>query len=121
MSWFLALQGSPSKGGQSLNYELHESADIDQITQEMADSVTTDRAVAVPAVVGRARPATLYVRPAAWGAWMFYEMSEDERQQLMAARVNAVNQANKQRQGKPQQQGPRVVTLPGTDPNTPNK
>ena len=76
MAWFLALQGPPNKVGQSLMYELHESADRQEIAQEMMTAATIDRVVAIPAVFQKGRNVTLYVRPAAWGAWAFYEMSE---------------------------------------------
>jgi len=93
MAWFLALNASPTKGGQSPTYELQETADIERITQEMASFAATDQAVAVPAVFNNGRQqVTLYVRPAAWGAWAIYELSEEERRELMAANplVNAL-------------------------------
>lgn len=116
MPWFLALQGAPNKaGGQSLIYELDESADRTKLAEEMASSATLDRVVAVPAVFQSQtarRPVTLYVRPAAWGVWAFYEMTEEERRQAMAANplVNALAQAARQQQ---QQQGKNG---PGTPP-----
>ena len=62
--WFLMLQGSPNKGGQSPTYELQRTADIDQISQEMASSAAIDLAVAIPAVFKNGRQkVTLYVRP----------------------------------------------------------
>jgi hypothetical protein len=80
MAWFLALQGPPNENGQSLVYELHESADVEQIAQEMSTSATIDRAVPVPAVFHNCPdPVRLYVRPAAWGVWAFYEVSEEEQ------------------------------------------
>lgn len=120
MAWFLALNASPIKGGQSPTYELQESADIERITEEMASFAAADRAVAVPAVFNNGRQqVTLYVRPAAWGAWAIYELSEEERRELMAASplVNALAQARaaKQQQpqqqtfGSPQQTGPSVI------------
>ncbi|TDH49637.1 hypothetical protein E2F47_20055 [Mycobacterium eburneum] len=119
MAWFLALQGPPSKVGQGLTYELHDSADVAQITEEMLSSASSDRPVAIPAVLGnRPRPVTVYVRPAVWGAWSFYEMTEEERREMLAANplINAVAQAAKQKQAKAQQ-GPSVVTLPRLDSN----
>jgi hypothetical protein len=102
MAWFLALQGPPSKVGQSLVYELHESADHQQIAQDMSAAATIDRVVAIPAVVANRRHqvTTIYVRPAAWGVWAFYEMSEAERREMMAANplINAIAQAAKQQQ-----------------------
>lgn len=104
MAWFLALQGPPTKGGQSLIYELHDSADHQQIAQDMSAAANIDRVVAIPAVFQnkRDRVTTLYVRPAAWGAWAFYEMSEAERREMMAANplINAIAQAAKQQQAK---------------------
>jgi hypothetical protein len=121
MAWFLALQGPPNKSGQSPTYELHESADIEQIAREMSDSAAADRAVAVPAVFhNRRQKVTLYVRPAAWGAWAFYEMTEEERREMMAANpvVNALAQAQAQKQQQQprtqqQQQQPRPQQPPG--------
>lgn len=138
MPWFLTLQGSPSKTGQSLNYELQESADIEQLAEELASPTSLDRGVAVPAFFGNRRPVTVYVRPAAWGAWAFYELTEDERQKMMTANANAVTQAAQQQRARQQaqaqqvqaqqqrarqkpQQGPSVVTLPGFDPNKPQQ
>jgi hypothetical protein len=127
MAWFLALNATPTKGGPSPTYELQESADIERITEEMATYAAADRAVAVPAVFNNGRQqVTLYVRPAAWGAWAIYELSEEERRELMAASplVNAIAQARaaKQQQGtqqqqqqmfappaQPQQSGPSVI------------
>ncbi|GFG70018.1 hypothetical protein [Mycolicibacter senuensis] len=107
MAWFLALNASPTKGGQSPTYELQETADIERITQEMASFAATDQAVAVPAVFNNGRQqVTLYVRPAAWGAWAIYELSEDERRELMAANplVNALAQARAAKAQQPMQQ-----------------
>ncbi len=46
-----------------------------------------DRAVPVPAMLakskGRRQKVTLYVRPAAWGMWTFYELSEEDQRQLV--------------------------------------
>ncbi len=111
MAWFLALQGPPSRVGQSLTYELQDSANIHQIAQEMSSSATIDRAVAIPAYFANRREVTLYVRPAAWGVWAFYELTEKERRELAAASVNAIAQAAKQQQSKnnPQPQGPSVI------------
>jgi hypothetical protein len=107
MAWFLALQGTPTKMGQSLVYELHESADHEKIAQEMVSNATLDRVVAIPAVFQNRRNqiTTLYVRPAAWGVWAFYEMTEEERRQMLAANplVNALAQAAKQQQNRPAQ------------------
>lgn len=120
MAWFLALQGPPNRMGQSLTYELHESANIHQIEQEMTSSATIDRAVAIPALFGNRRQVTLYVRPAAWGAWAFYELTEEERRELAAANINALAAAAKQQQSKKAQgpQGPPGPSvLPRLDSN----
>jgi hypothetical protein len=116
MAWFLALQAPPNRMGQSLTYELHESANVHQIEQEMTSSATIDRAVAIPAVFQNRRQVRLYVRPAAWGAWAFYELTEKERREMAAANpvVNALAQAAKQQQsskpkGPPGPPGPSVV------------
>jgi hypothetical protein len=103
MAWFLALQGPPNRIGQSLTYELHESANIHQIEQEMSSSATIDRAVPIPVVFQNRRQVTLYVRPAAWGVWAFYEMTEEERRAVAAA----IAQAAKQQKGL-SPQGPSV-------------
>ncbi len=110
MAWFLALNASPTKGGQSPTYELQESADIERITQEMASYAAADRAVAVPAVFNNGRQkVTLYVRPAAWGAWAIYELSDEERREMMAASplINALAQARAAKQQQPQSQQPQ--------------
>lgn len=111
MAWFLALNATPTKGGQSPTYELQESADIERITQELASFAANDRAVAVPAVFNNGRQqVTLYVRPAAWGAWAIYELSEEERREMMAASplINAIAQARaaQQQQQQPQSAPP---------------
>lgn len=96
MAWFLALQGPPSNLGQSLVYELQESAERDKLAEEMVSSATLNRAVAVPVVFGTGRQnVTLYVRPAAWAVWAFYELSEEERRQMLSGNplVNALAQA----------------------------
>lgn len=124
MAWFLALNASPTKGGTSPTYELQDSADLERITQELAESAAADRAVAVPAVFNNGRQkVTLYVRPAAWGAWAIYELTEEERREMMAASplINAIAQARAAQQqqqpqnsmfaapAKPQQTGPSVI------------
>ncbi len=113
MAWFLALQGPPSKIGQSPTYELHESADIERITEEMANSVADDRVVAIPAVfANNRRQVTVYVRPASWGAWAFYQMTEEERRELIAS--NPLITALAQAQAGKQQGAPR---RPATGPS----
>lgn len=125
MAWFLALNATPTKGVQAPTYELHETADIERITEEMATFAASDRAVAVPAVFNNGRQqVTLYVRPAAWGAWAIYQLSEEERREMMANSplVNALAQARAaqkqpqqtppmfaQQQPPPSQAGPSVI------------
>ena len=107
MAWFLALNATPAKGVQAPTYELHETADIARITEELATFAAADRAVAVPAVFNSGRQqVTVYVRPAAWGAWAIYELSEEERREMMANNplVNALAQARAAKQ--PGQQTP---------------
>lgn len=113
MAWYLALQGPPNKIGQSLTYELHDSADLQALAQDMSAAATIDRVVAVPTVYSNGRKAvTVYIRPAAWGAWAFYEMSDEERRQMMANNpvINAIAQAAKQQQtNRPQMQNPGML------------
>lgn len=82
----------------------------------MASAATLDRVVSVPAVFGGQRQeVTLYVRPAAWGVWAFYEMSDEERRQMMAAAnplMSALAQAAKQQTGRGQRQGPGPSQTP---------
>ncbi|SEH62520.1 hypothetical protein SAMN04489835_2169 [Mycolicibacterium rutilum] len=87
MAQFLALQGSAHQTHQSAAYELQEAVDIEKLAQELSSAVTLDRVVPVPAVLpqarGRRQKVTLYVRPAAWGLWTFYELSEEDQRQLV--------------------------------------
>jgi hypothetical protein len=102
MAWFLALQGVAQMSHQSSVYELQDSVDVDKIAQEMVSSATLDRVVPVPIVVPqstrRQQKVTLYVRPAAWGLWTFYQLSEEDRRQLAQENplLNALNQAAQQ-------------------------
>jgi hypothetical protein len=103
MTWFLALQGTPHMTNQPSVYELQDSADVDKIAQELVSSATLDRAVPIPAVLqqnaGGKQSVTLYVRPAAWGMWVFYQLSEEERRQSVAENplLNALSQVAQQR------------------------
>ena len=103
MTWFIALQGTAHMTNQPSVYELQDSVDIERISQELVSSATLDRAVAIPAVLqqstGGKQRVTLYVRPAAWGMWVFYQVSEAERQQGMAQNplLNALSQVAQQR------------------------
>lgn len=114
MAWFLALQGPFHTTSQSSVFELQDSADLDKIAQELTSSATLDRVVAIPAVLRqgarRHQEATLYVRPAAWGVWMFYELSEEDRRQLVKENplLNALSQAAQQRG----QKGPTAQSDP---------
>ncbi|KAA8962747.1 hypothetical protein [Mycobacterium sp.] len=119
MAWFLALQGSPNRMGQAPTYELHESANVAQIEQEMTSSATLDRAVAIPAVFHNRRQVTLYVRPAAWGAWLFFELTEQERREMAAANpvVSALAQAAKQQKSRKSQGPAGPSVLPRLDQN----
>lgn len=106
MAWFLALNASSTKGVQTPTYELADSADIERITQEMASFAAEDRTVAIPAVFNNGRQQVMvYVRPAAWGAWAIYELSAEERREMMANNplVTALAQARAAKQ--PQQAG----------------
>lgn len=110
MAWFLALQGVAHMSHQSSVYELQDSVDVDQIVQEMVSSATLDRVVPVPVVVPqntrRQQKVTLYVRPAAWGLWTFYQLSEEDRRQLAQENplLNALSQAAQQQAQAAQQQ-----------------
>jgi hypothetical protein len=103
MTWFLALQGTAHMTHQPSVYELQDSADVDKIAQELVSSATLDRVVPIQAVLqqnaGLQQNVTLYVRPAAWGVWTFYQLSAEERRQLMAQNplLSALSQAVQQR------------------------
>ena len=108
MAWFLALQSPSHTPHQSLVYELQDAADVEKISQELISSATLDRVVPIPAVLSqnkrRHQKVTLYVRPAAWGLWAFYELSDEDRRQLLKDNpvINALAQAAQQRgQAKP--------------------
>ena len=113
MASYLALQGPAHMAHQSSVYELQDSVDVEKIAQELVSSATLDRVVAVPAVLAptprRRQGVTLYVRPAAWGMWTFYQQSEEDRRQLVE-QLNALSQAAQQRA----QTGPTAQTNPIT-------
>ena len=120
MAWFLALQGPSHTPHQSLVYELQDGVDMDKIAQELVSSATLDRVVAVPAVLTankrRHQKVTIYVRPAAWGLWSFYELSEEDRREMAKNNpvVNALAQAAQQRaaaQGRQVPGGPMTVQV----------
>jgi hypothetical protein len=112
MAWYLALQGPSHTPHQSLVYELQDSVDVDKIAQELTSSATLDRVVAIPAVLSqnkrRHQKVTLYVRPAAWGLWAFYELSEEDRREMLKNNpvVNALAQAQQRGKNAPGQRGP---------------
>jgi hypothetical protein len=115
MAWFLALQGPAHMAHQSSVYELQDSVDVEKIAQELVSSATLDRVVPIPAMLAqnprRQQKVTLYVRPAAWGMWTFYQLSEEDRRQLAKENpvLNALSQAAQQR-GQP---GGQVNPLTG--------
>jgi hypothetical protein len=117
MAWFLALQGPSHTPHQSLVYELQDGVDVEKISQELVSSATLDRVVPIPAVLSqnkrRHQKVTLYIRPAAWGLWAFYELSEEDRRQLLKDNpvVNALAQAAQQRAQGKQPGGPMTVQV----------
>ena len=119
MAWFMALQGPHHTPHQSMVYELQDGVDVDKIAQELVSSATLDRVVPVPAVLSqnkrRHQKVTLYIRPAAWGLWSFYELSEEDRREMAKNNqvVTALAQAAAQQraQGKPTAGGPMTVQV----------
>ena len=109
MAWFLALQGPSHTPHQSLVYELQDAVDVDKISQELVSSATLDRVVPIPAVLSqnkrRHQKVTLYVRPAAWGLWAFYELSDEDRRQML--KDNPVINALAQRRSSADRQSRR--------------
>lgn len=87
MAWFLALQGAAHMQHQTSAYELQDAADVKALERELAGAVTLDRVVAVPAMLpqnGRKQQkVTLYVRPAAWALWTFYQLTDEDKRQLV--------------------------------------
>jgi hypothetical protein len=104
-----------------LVYELQDAVDVDKIAQELVSSATLDRVVPIPAVLSqnkrRHQKVTLYVRPAAWGLWAFYELSEEDRKQLLKDNpvINALAQAQQRGKGNAAgqggQRGPMTVQI----------
>lgn len=118
MAWFLALQGPSQTPHQSLVYELQDGVDVDKIGQELVSSATLDRVVPIPAVLSQNRrrhqKVMLYVRPAAWGVWAFYELSEEDRKQMLKDNpvMNALAQAQLRGQANAAgQRGPMTVQV----------
>ena len=103
MTWYLALQGTSHMTHQPSVYELQESADVDKVAQELVSSATLDRVVPIPAVLQQANQAlqnvTIYVRPAAWAVWTFYQLTPEEKRQLLTQNplLSALSQAAQQR------------------------
>ena len=112
MAWFLALQGPAQPSHQASVYELQDTTDVDKLAAELASAVTLDRVVAIPAMLPqntrKRQKVTLYVRPAAWGMWTFYELSEEDRRQLMKDNplVQAIQQHQREHTGMPGQPNP---------------
>ena len=117
MAWFLALQGPSHTPHQSLVYEIQDGVDVDKIAQELVSSATLDRVVPIPAVLSqnkrRHQKVTLYIRPAAWGLWSFYELSDEDRREMLKNNqvVNALAQAAQQRAKGKQSGGPMTVQV----------
>lgn len=113
MAWFLAFQGPTHTPLQSLVYELQDSVDVDKIAEELASSATLDRVVPIPAVLQqnnrRHQKVTLYVRPAAWGLWAFYQLSEEDRRQL--AKENPLLKALSQAAVQQREQAGQTIQL----------
>ncbi len=118
MAWFLALQGPAQPSHQASVYELQDSTDVDKLAQELASAVTLDRVVAIAAMLPqntkKRQKVTLYVRPAAWGMWTFYELSEEDKRQLM--RENPLVQAMQQHQREHAHQAGQANPLLGGQP-----
>lgn len=115
MAWFLALQGPAQPSHQASVYELQDTTDVDKLAQELASAVTLDRVVAIPAMLPqntrKRQKVTLYVRPAAWGMWTFYELSEEDKRQLI--KENPLVQAIQQHQREHTGPGAQVNPLLG--------
>ncbi|MCB0950537.1 MAG: hypothetical protein KDB44_14915 [Mycobacterium sp.] len=120
MAWFLALQGPTQTSHQSSVYELQDSTDVDQLAQELLGAASLDRVVGIPAMLPqntrKRQKVTLYVRPAAWGMWTFYELSDEDRRQLMKENplLNAIQRQQREQAAQgaagplPRQAGPGI-------------
>lgn len=117
MAWYLALQGPAHTTNQALIYQLEEGTDIAKIADDMASAATVDRVVPIPAVLQNLnKPVTLHIRPASWGVWTFYELTDEERKKLPSGNplIDALAQAARQRagqQGQPGQPGQQVPNV----------
>src|ERR1700761_2828043 len=118
MAWFLALKGPSHTPHHSLAYELQDGADTEKMAQELVSSATLDRVVAVPAVLSankrRHQKVTIYIRPAAWGLWSIYELSDEDRREMaknnpMITALAAAQQ--RAAQGRQQAGGPMTVQV----------
>lgn len=123
MAWYLALQGPAHMAHQTSVYELQDGVDVEKIAQELVSSATLDRVVAIPAVLlpnRQQQKVTLYVRPAAWGMWTFYQQSEKDRRQL-AEQLTALTQAAAQQRAQTRPT-PQVNPLKGqAEPAAPSR
>lgn len=121
MAWFLAVQGPTQTSHQSSVYELQDGTDIDQLAQELLSAVSVDQVVRIPAMLPqntrKRQKVTLYLRPAAWGMWTFYELSEEDRRQLM--KENPLVNAIQQRQRQQAAQGGAAMANPMRGPSDP--
>jgi hypothetical protein len=117
MAWFLALQGPSHTPHQSLVYELQDSVDVEKISQELVSAASLDRVVSVPAVLSqnkrRHQKVLIYIRPAAWGLWAFYELSDEDRKQMLKDNqaINALAQAAAKQRAQGKQGGPMTVQV----------
>lgn len=118
MAWFLALQGPAQPSHQASVYELQDGTDVDKLATELVSALTLDRAVGIPAMLPQTarkrQKVTLYVRPAAWGMWTFYELSEEDRKSLMKDNpmFQAMQQHQREHTGMPGQGNP-LMGQPG--------
>ncbi len=114
MGWFLALQGPAQASHQSSVYELQVGTDVDKLAQELVTAVSSDRVVPIPAMLPQStrkrQKVTLYVRPSAWGMWTFYELSDEDRRQLM--KNNPLLNAMQQHQREHAAQGGAAAANP---------
>lgn len=121
MGWFLALQGPTQASHQSSVYELQDGTDIERLAEELVSAVSADRVVPIPAMVPqntrKRQQVTLYVRPSVWGMWTFYELSDEDRRQLMKDNplLNAIQKQQRERAA----QGGGVAANPLMGPGAP--
>jgi hypothetical protein len=100
--WFLTLQGPTHRTNESTVYQLADAVDIQKLQMQFVQEAAMGGVVSVPAVIGgNLKPVMLYVRPAAWGLWTMYELTDEERTDLGNTFMNALSQAIRQQQGAP--------------------